>query len=290
MVKAHLRGCSERLNVRKSSANEVLSVRKALDLLGAFSFENPILSLSELSRRLKLPKSTAHNLLRTMESFDLVRQEFQSRSYRLGPRAMELGLLAARSDGMLAHARPMVRRLSEETHETVKMGVLSNEQVLILTGFESSQHLHTRADVGRRWPLHSSSLGKAMLAVLGLPEAKQLLEHLGMTRYTDATVTTWERMELEIQAIRTRGYALDLEENEPGVRCVAVPLASEITGEIAAISISVPTVRLERNRLENLAKQALMAARRIAAQSRALSSGVDVFAQNSLFRSSENRG
>src|SRR5690242_15595350 len=105
--------CSDRMNNRKTDRAEVGSVRKALDLLEAFSFENATWSLSALARRLKIPKSTAHNLLRTMQSFDMVRQDAESRNYRLGARVMELGLLFARSTEMLTHARPLLRSLAE---------------------------------------------------------------------------------------------------------------------------------------------------------------------------------
>src|SRR5207253_3490069 len=139
------------LNNRKPGRAEVASVRKALDLLESFSFENPAWTLSALARRLEIPKSTAHNLLRTMQSFDLVRQDVETRSYRLGARVMELGLLFARSTEMLTHARPLLRCLAEETQETVKLGMLSSDQVLILAAIESAENLHTRGDVGKRW-------------------------------------------------------------------------------------------------------------------------------------------
>lgn len=269
------RRCSVALTVNEAVTSEVGSVRKALDLLSCFSFEEPEWSLSNLARRCEIPKSTAHNLLKTLQSFDLVRQDLSIRTYRLGPRTMELGLLFARSAEIMAHARPAIRRLAEEANETVKLGILSVSQVLIVAAFESTHSLHTRADVGRRWPLHSSSLGKAILSVLPSEEARDILHRMGMPRYTASTITAWPEMEQEIQRIRAKGYALDIEESEPGVRCVAVPLASDVTGEVAAISISAPSVRMDDCRLAGLTKEALAAARRIAAQSPGLIAGTN---------------
>jgi DNA-binding IclR family transcriptional regulator len=109
-----------------SPKTEVPSVRKALSLLAAFSLTRPCDSLSELARKCRTPKSTAHNLMQTLLAFDLVRQDPQTREYRIGPRAMELGLLFARRDELLAQSRRVLRILAEETGETVKLGVLSS--------------------------------------------------------------------------------------------------------------------------------------------------------------------
>jgi IclR family KDG regulon transcriptional repressor len=246
MRRALTRNCSELLGTKKRRADlyEVNSVRKALELLKCFSVNTPEWPLSGLSRRLDIPKSTAHNLLRTLQVFDLVRQDSVSRVYRLGPRALELGLLFARNTEILAPARVVLRRIAMETRETVKFGVLSNEEVLIVAAVESVQQLHTRADVGTRWPLHSTSLGKAMLSALPPAEVREIMERAGMPRHTKHTITAWPDMERELKRIHSRRYACDLEENEPGVRCVAVPLSDPLRGLIAALSVSGPSVRI----------------------------------------------
>jgi DNA-binding IclR family transcriptional regulator len=240
-------------------------VRKALELVGCFSAKTPEWSLSELSRRLTIPKSTAHNLLHTLQSFDLVRQDPVSRVYRLGPRTLELGLLFARSTEIMAPARAILRRVAQATRETVKLGVLSNEQVLIVAAVESPQQLHTRADVGTRWPLHSTSLGKAMLSALPLAEAQEILERAGMPRHTRNTVVTWPEMERELRKIHARRYACDLEENEPGVRCLAIPLSDPLHGLIAALSVSGPASRMDDRREAEIARVVLAEARELAA-------------------------
>ena len=145
-------------------------MRKALELLSSFTLATPVWALSDLARELGIPKSTAHNLLRTLQSFDLIQQDPTDRRYRLGPRALEMGIVFSRSTGILAQSRPVLQRLSQSSRETVKLGVLSVDQVLIVAAVESSHQLHTRGDVGTRWPLHSTSLGKAMLSALPLDE------------------------------------------------------------------------------------------------------------------------
>ena len=256
------------LNRRPRTGNEVSSVRKALELLGSFSPQAPSWPLSELARHLRLPKSTAHNLLRTLQAFDLVRQDRETRSYRLGPRAMELGLVFAGSSDILAHARIVMNRLGEQTGETVKIGVLSNREVLVVAAVESARQLHTRGDQGTRWPLHSSSLGKAMMSVLPAEEIAEILGKKPMPRFTKNTITSLSDMERELSRIRTRGYAVDQQENEPGVCCVAAAIADPLQGIVAAISVSGPTVRIREESLQDLGRLVIDAGRAIARYAR----------------------
>ncbi len=257
---------SESLNTLAPVSRDygVSSVRKALELLVRFTPQVTSWSLSDLARAAHMPKSTAHNLLRTLQAFDLVRQDPDTHSYRLGPRALELGFTFARGADVLSRARPVLSRLAETTGETVKLGMLSQGQVLIIASMESTRQLHTRGDVGTRWPLHSSSLGKAMLSVLPTREAADILARRGMPRFTPATFTTRAGIEREIQGIRSRGYALDREESEPGVCCVAAPIADALLHTVAAISVSGPGVRMQANVLEEYATHVTTAARTVA--------------------------
>ena len=253
-----------RRSTSRGSAYEVCSVRKALDLLTSFSLHEPEWSLSAVARRLGLPKSTAHNLLRTLESFDLVHQDHEGRAYRLGPRALELGLAFAHSSALLANGRPILRELAGATQETVKLGLLSNDQVVILAAVESHHQLHTRGDIGTRWPLHCTSLGKAILSALPPEEAERVVRRRGLAKLTGRTVSSWERLSVELDRIRATRYALDLEENEPGVRCIAAPLVDPLRGWVTAISVSGPRTRLKDDRLAELAREVVAAAKRLA--------------------------
>jgi len=244
-------------------AVQVASVRKAIELLGSFTPRTPSWSLSDLARHLQIPKSTAHNLLQTLKDFDFVHQDKLAKVYRLGPRAMEIGLTFARSSDLLSHARAVMARLAEQTGETVKFGVLSNNQVLIVAAVESIRQLHTRGDLGTRWPLHSSSLGKAILSELPWEETAAILDSTGMPRFTRTTLQSLPDVQREIKQIRARGYALDRQENEPGVCCVAAPVADPLQGSVAAISISGPTARLRDNHLAELGQQVIAASRDI---------------------------
>jgi IclR family acetate operon transcriptional repressor len=241
----------------------VAAVQKAAELLSSFTPTTPAWSLSDLARHLQLPKSTAYNILQTLKDFDLVHQDTRARLYRLGPRSLELGLTYARSNDLLARARTVLNRLVEISGETAKLGVLSSNQVLILAAVESPRQLHTRGDLGTRWHLHSSSLGKAILSALPPAEVAAILETTGLPRFTPSTLDSLPAIEHELAQIRSRGYSLDLEENEPGVCCVAAPLPGSLNGAAAAISVSGPTARLDELALNVLGRHVAAAARSI---------------------------
>jgi DNA-binding IclR family transcriptional regulator len=267
MLAAQAKVCSLPLN-DAGSRYEVSAVRKALSILAVFSVFEPEWSLSALARRLHLPKSTAHNLLRTLQSFDLVQQDRERRAYRLGPRALEMGLAFSQSSEVLAQARPVLRRVAQATGETVKLGILSNDQVLIVAAVESTHQLHTRGDTGTRWPLHSTSLGKAILSALPPDECERVLRSRGMQQFTSRTLTSLARLGKELETTRARGYATDCEENEPGVCCVSAPLVDSLRGSVGAISVSGPRVRLGDERLADFAAQVIAAAQSLSIYSR----------------------
>jgi DNA-binding IclR family transcriptional regulator len=223
---------------------EVSSVRKALEILCSFTPARPAWTLSDLSRSLGIPKSTAHNLVRTLESFGCVRQNPDDRRYTLGPKIYELGLVFSHTTDLLTKAMPFLRKLAAETEETVKLGVLSEAQVLVVGAIESVHQLHTRGDVGGRWPLHSTSLGKAILACLEPDKVRDLLGSRRLPPLTPRTITRLDKLQTELEQIRERGYAIDWEENEPGVHCVAAGLIVPGHEVVAAISVSGPAVRI----------------------------------------------
>ena len=250
-------------NGRPPSTYEVAAVRKALEILCEFRAGTPSLSVSDLGRRLEMPKSTTHNLLRTLEGYDFLRQDPADRRYRLGPRVYELGLCFSHHTRLVSVALAHLRRLAELTKETVKLGVLSGQEVLILAAIESPYQLHTRGDEGQRAPLHCTGLGKAMLARLPEKDVRKIASERGLPRFTPHTITTVARLKQELERIRAAGYTLDLEENELGVICVAASLTDSTGGTLAALSISAPASRLSGERTGECAHQVLETARAI---------------------------
>lgn len=243
--------CSVPLNA--DTGSDVASVRKALSILCAFTRRRPSWTVSALSRELDIPKSTAHNLLRTLLAFDFVEQSPVDKTYRLGPRAYELGSAYVSGSELITPAMPHLRRLQTRSGETVKLGALSGGQVLVLAAVESTQQLHTRGDVGRRWPLHSSGLGKAILSQIDDAELDRVIEERGLPRLTRHTLTDRDELREALAQIRRDGYARDWEENELGVRCISVGFVDPIRRGVHAISVSGPSVRMSAQRARDIA-------------------------------------
>lgn len=234
------------------SRYEVGSVGKALSILSLFTQERPALNVTDVSRLLDVPKSTAHNLLRTLQRFNFVSQDSVSKHYRLGRKLYELGTLYSRGNDLLTHALPHLLGLREKTQETVKLGVLTNTEVLVVRALESPLMLHTRGDEGRLAPLYCTGIGKALLALLSNEEVRDVLAKVGLRARTPRTVTALSRLEEEVEEVRRQGFSVDLEENEEGVHCIGAPVG-EVSGERVAISVSGPASRFSRNRIPGLA-------------------------------------
>lgn len=246
-----------------TAAYEVASVRKALEILCGFSSRTPILSVSDISRRLGIPKSTAHNLLRTLHSFDFIAQDRETKTYRLGPRLYELGMQFSETMQLAAIALPHLRRLVEATRETAKLAVLSDGEALIVAAVESPYQLHTRGDSGRRAALHCTGLGKALLSCLTDREVREIAARRGLPAYTRHTITSLARLERELGRVRACGYAFDSEENEEGVRCLAAPVSGAPASGVCALSVSGPAGRIADDRLVAVAAQVREAAREL---------------------------
>lgn len=250
---------------QKSNDYEVGAVRKALQILCEFTPQTPCWSLSELSGRLEIPKSTAHNLIRTLQGLGFLEQDPQAKRYRLGARVLGFSLTFSHHTQLVSYALPHLRDLADRTQETVKLGILSNREALITTAIESPYHLHTRGDEGRRAPLHSTSLGKALLSSLPDAEITEIAAHNGLPRFTARTIATLSRLKQEVEQIRAQGYAVDWEENESGVRCVAARVDFPGNRLVAAISVSGPASRVTRPRIKTLAPAVVQTSRAISA-------------------------
>ena len=244
---------------------EVMAVRKALAILCAFTPTTPALTVTEISHQLDLPKSTAHNLLRTLKHFGFITQEPKEKVYRLGHKIFELSELFSHNTQLVNYAMPHLRRLAEQTKETVKLGIPSGGGVLVIASIESSFMLHTRGDEGRRALLYCTGLGKAWLATLPDEEIRELVTHSGLKLLTARTITTMDRFEQEIAKVRACGYAIDQEENEQGVCCVAACALDPYGRARAAISVSGPASRITRNRISKLAALVMDTARALSA-------------------------
>ncbi len=241
--KALVRPKSE--GVKKSAAKgqpSTRSVRKALDaldLLGQYSRPVP---LNELARRLSLGKSSAFRLLQTLHEAGYLERP-DTGLYSLPPAMRRL--LPSR---FLVHlpglaAAPM-KQLGLEFRENVSLAFLFENHIEVIAVIESPEMIRMSNVVGRILPPHSSSLGKAIMAWQTEERRDKLLDSFGLYRFTPATMTDHGELNDEFNKTRERGYATDLEENVAGGRCYGVPIIVEGSRVVAALSISIPNIRI----------------------------------------------
>lgn len=225
----------------------VQSLERAFDLLERMADAGGEVGLSELSASSGLPLPTIHRLMRTLVACGYVRQQ-PNRRYALGPRLIRLGESSARLLG--TWARPHLARLVDETGETANMALLDGDEVVYVAQVPSRHSVRMFTEVGRRVLPHSTGVGKALLAQSPDDEVRALLARTGMPAATDKTITTPDGFLEELARVRETGFAMDDNEQEIGVRCLAVPVPDSPTS--AAISVSGPAGRVTEAATERI--------------------------------------
>ncbi|GAA3724798.1 IclR family transcriptional regulator [Streptomyces tremellae] len=230
-----------------AASGGVQSLERAFDLLERMADAGGEVGLSELSASSGLPLPTIHRLMRTLVACGYVRQQ-ANRRYALGPRLIRLGESASRLLG--TWARPYLARLVDETGETANMALLDGDEVVYVAQVPSRHSMRMFTEVGRRVLPHSTGVGKALLAHLPGEEVRELLARTGMPAATERTITTPDRFLAALDEVRAAGYAVDDNEQEVGVRCLAVPIPGSPTA--AAISISGPAGRVTESATDRI--------------------------------------
>ena len=243
--------------MKKKGQETLKSVEKALQILEAFNISHPELSVSELEDILSLPKVSIYRFLRVLLKRGFIMQNPQTRKYRLGIKVFELGSLVLKDMELRKVAFPLIEELSRKSRETVHLGVLDGHEAVSIEGAESGYSLRISLPIGKRVYLHSTGIGKAILAFLEDDEIDEIIDEQGLPRFMTNTITEPKVLKKEIQIIRERGYAIDDEENEPGVCCVAAPILDSSRHVIASISISGPSVRITGERIPKLAEMVI---------------------------------
>lgn len=228
------------------------TVTKALAVLGAFSYDEPVLGVSELSRRLGMGKSSVHRVLQTLLDAGFVTKTADDR-YRLGLRLYELGQLAVASLRLREVAHPYLERLRNESGETAHLAVLEGTEVVYLDRFESPRTLRLFSRVGHRGPAYSTSSGKVLLA-FGPAEVVEDVIAAGLRRSAPRTITQRSTLLRALEQVRTQGYAISVEEREPGVTSVGAPVFGHEGSCIAAVSIAGPVMRMTPEHLPRLTR------------------------------------
>jgi DNA-binding IclR family transcriptional regulator len=234
---------------RNPSLYRVQVLDRALAILDALAQLHEDASLAEVAVAVKLHKSSVHRLLMSLERHRLVERDAHSGKFRLGMRLFDLGTQAVARFNVRERARPHLERLMYNSHETVHLCVLDNGEVLYLDKIEPDRTVRLSSTIGHRNGAHCTAVGKAMLAWLSEPEVDAILQQHGMQGCTAKTLTTPAELKADLKLIRERGYAIDDEEHEEGVRCVAAAVKDYSGRPVAAMSVSAPSFRLPQEKL-----------------------------------------
>lgn len=242
----------------KSSGKYLIhSVEKACDILFSFNEENLEYGVTELSKKLNLTKSTVHKLLLTLEHKGLVVQNQENGKYTLSIKIFELASLYLNKIDVGTTIKPFMEDLCVRFNETVHLAVLDEDEVVYIEKIEGKQAVNIYSRIGRRSPLHCLGVGKAILASLPPEQAEKIIARKGLKRYTDNTITDPDKLQEELKQIRRNKYAVDNEEYEEGIRCVAVPVRNIDGKLIGGISVTGPATRMTDDRLQEIAARLL---------------------------------
>lgn len=238
------------------------SVLKAIRVMNLFSAAETRLSLAQISRRLDMPKSTAHNLLNTLLSERYI-EKVEGDLYALGTAPLTLTQKIRVNVELRDPAAPLLRKLAEACQESVYLTARDGDYNLYLYAVETSRRLLARTAVGDRVPLHCTSVGKAILANLSPEEVEGIVERVGLPAFTDATITDWDTLVQELELTRQRGFALDHSEVEPGIFCVGAPIFNARGKVLGSCSVSGLDPDIVQGRLPDLSQLVTYTAQQI---------------------------
>ena len=222
----------------------VAVVVRSFAILGALARGGREMGVLELSKVVKIHVSTVYRLLSTLMKRGFVDQNPETEKYRLGIRLFELGIVRVRQLDYRNVALPRLRALRDEFEETVFLGMLRGNEVLIIDSFSQPRGIVFGSQIGAGEPLYCTGIGKALLANLRPEQRDTLLKELKLQRFTPKTLTSRSELRRELELIRTRGYSIDDEEIVSGVKCVAAPVLGGNGYAVAAFSVAGPADRV----------------------------------------------
>jgi DNA-binding IclR family transcriptional regulator len=254
--------------MKSGSENLVQSVERAMAILEELAKDKNGCGVTALSNALGLHKSTTHRLLVTLMNKGYVEKDIETDNYRLGIKILTLaGAVFERMD-VRTIAKPYIQELSKRTNETVHLAILDHDEAFYIDKVESPRlnGIRLHSQIGKRIPLHSTAVGKVLLSDLEKEKVVNLLKVKGMPKLTLNTIDNIEDYLLELEKVKSQGFAYDEIENEEGIRCVAAPIFDRKGKVVAAISISGAIIYATIERMPELTKEVVETAKEISRQ------------------------
>ena len=247
----------------KPASGQVQSLTRGLALLERLSTADHGLTLTDLAAGLDLAPSTAHRLLNSMLRDGFVTCDDHQGLWSVGLKAFSVGNAYLRKRNLAALADPLMRDLVRRTGETSNLAVLQPDCIVFIAQVESKEVMRMAVPLGSRGPLHATGVGKAMLSALPEPQALERVAAAGMPSLTEKTLTSPDALAEEMRKIRRDGFAVDDEEQKPGLRCLAANIYGADGHVAAAVSISGPVVRVSHAKIADFSTCVTTAARHI---------------------------
>ncbi|TDO94345.1 IclR family transcriptional regulator [Halanaerobium saccharolyticum] len=232
----------------------IKSLDRALDILELIVDRENGMGVTEISRELEIHKSTVYRLLDTLKFRGFLEKNEDNHKYIAGIKLFELSSKVLNEIDSRVRVRPYLEELMQKTEETIHLGILDAGEVIYLDKVESNATIRMYSQVGKRVPAHSTSLGKAIMAHLPEERVKEILKEKGMEKNTENTITEVDKFLDHLEKVRKQGYAVDDEEQEEDIRCIAGPIFNHQGKVVAAFSISAPMTRMTESRMNELAE------------------------------------
>ncbi|NMP23865.1 IclR family transcriptional regulator [Sulfobacillus harzensis] len=243
-------------------SQRVQSVERAVRLLEILA-EATEMSLGDLAVRAGIHKSTTYRLLHTLKELGYVVQDEEQGHYRVGLRLVEIGGRAMRSWPLHRAAEPAMEDLAETLGEAVNLAVEDDLSIVYVATVDARNLLRMQLKVGRRAPMHCTAVGKAILAVHPALVERLKEQNGELAALTPRTLVQWRDLEAELARVRSRGFAIDDEEQEIGARCVAAAILDPRGRVQGAIGISAPSARLSLERAQQVGPTIVEAAQSV---------------------------
>ena len=230
------------------TSRRVKSASRVAEILRTLASTNGGMTLADVARELKLPRSSTYALLTDLVTSRLVEEDASSpvRMYRIGVVAFEVGMAFLRQRSLTQEAAAVVEGVAAHFDETAHLAILDGPEVVYVAKAESSHAMRVASAVGARFPAHGTGVGKVLLAFLDPERLGTLYPDAQLPAMTPHTVKSKQQLLAELAKIRDAGYAFDDEESTLGLQCLAVPVCGQAGDCVAALSVSVPTVRMAR--------------------------------------------
>jgi DNA-binding IclR family transcriptional regulator len=236
---------------REKEKYSIQAVENALNVLEQFQGKKAELGITELSQNLGLHKNNIFRLLATLENRGYIEQNKINEHYRLGIKSLELGRAFLSHTGLIKVAVQKLEELSNKVNETVYLSIMKKQQVLFIEDWEAKRALRVASRIGERLSPLCTATGKVFLAYASEEQRKSIIDANEFIKYTDNTIMTEEEYVKELAEVEKNGYAIDNQEKDLGVICIAGPIFNYNNDVVASISISGPSIRLTGESIKN---------------------------------------